>query len=556
MKVSKKLLLMLFSPLFAGLIIYLIYGATDRKGQDDISGKQGSVEEIPLYEQSDTSMAMEIKSVPEAFRPVFDKACEFLKEGCSLPKSILDLDKDMDDDFKPDLAMFHDELAGKVEQIVNSPEFAMLAKEKKQEGEEEENRIIEGKVEKGDTISSILEKSSTGSVQHYISAAKKIFSLKSFKEGQPYMVHLDPDSGRIQRFEYEINNRHKLVVEGDEKPRAHLEDISYTILLDSVSSVIGENLFKAIADIGENPQLALRLVKLFGTEINFSRHLDDNDSFSVLIEKRYRNGEYKGYGRIIAAQFTNRGKTYEAFLFRDGDGKETYYNAKGESLNKTLLQSPLSVTRMTSRYSQNRFHPVLGYSRPHLGVDYGAPVGTPVKAVGDGVVLERGWAGGYGNQIVLKHSAGLESMYSHLSGFARGIRAGQKVSQGQVIGFVGSTGLSTGPHLDFRLRQNGKFINPEKAINPRGRPVAAPNREAFKKTQEMARACLNGEKIFENYAVDSIVPLTVISVKDELIVDDRDPQVRRERGKRSRLHRSHINPSSRRAKRLHVRRRH
>lgn len=371
--------------------------------------------------------------------------------------------------------------------------------------------VFEGKIERGDTFSTILENAVNGRVEHYIRAARKVFSPKAIREGQPYKIVLEPESGRVLRFEYEINAKKRLIVEGDDNPSARLEDIEYTTLLDRVEGVIDDNLFQAVADIGENPQLALRLVSLFGSEINFLRDINDGDSFTVLLEKRYREGEYKGYGRILAARFINKGKTFEAFLFSDANGSLAYYNGKGENLHKTLLQSPLAFTRLTSKFSHNRKHPILGTTRPHLGVDYGAPTGTPVKAVGDGTVTDRGWRGGYGNQIAIKHGAGLESMYSHLSGFARGIRVGQKVRQGQVIGFVGSTGLSTGPHLDFRLRQNGKFIDPTKAINPRGAPVDGSRREKFKQVMNLELAYLDDEKKIENYTVDSIVPLALSS---------------------------------------------
>ncbi len=273
-----------------------------------------------------------------------------------------------------------------------------------------------------------------------------------------------------------------------------------------------------MADIGENPHLALKLVDLFGSEINFIRDLREGDSFSVLIEKRFRDGEYKGYGRILAARFTNQGKTYEAYLFNDGSGQQ-YYNRKGENLKKTLLQSPLAFTRITSRFSHNRKHPILGKTIPHLGVDYGAPTGTPVKAVGEGVVTKRGWGGGYGNQIIVRHVAGLESMYAHLSGFARGLKEGTKVRQGQVIGFVGSTGLSTGPHLDFRLRQKGVFIDPTKAINPRGASVTPKRMAEFRQTVEKELALLEGRKALAGYKVDSLVP-------DRAIVEKEKPEAR------------------------------
>lgn len=372
--------------------------------------------------------------------------------------------------------------------------------------------VFQGKVQKGETLSEVLGTSAQGRVQEYIDAASKVFSLRSFREGQPYTVHVEPGSGDLTRFEYEINANRRLVVEGSTKPKARLEAIDYTTTLASLSGTVDDNLYQAVADIGESPQLALQLVDLFGSEINFIRNLQAGDSFTALIEKRYRNGEYKGYGRILAATFTNGNKTSHAFLFGDGTEEPSYFNQNGESLKKTLLQSPLAFTRMTSSFSHNRRHPILGTHRPHLGVDYAAPVGTPVKAVGAGTVTRRGWAGGYGNQVIIKHTGGLESLYAHLSGFARGLREGQKVSQGQVIGFVGSTGLSTGPHLDFRLRQNGTFINPAKAINPRASGVAPAQMAAFKKVMAREQALLDGGRITTEYNPDSIVPTTVTQI--------------------------------------------
>lgn len=366
--------------------------------------------------------------------------------------------------------------------------------------------VVRGTVEKGDTVTRILSETGSEGVQDYVSAARQVFSMRAFREGQPYTVVTDTATGRVKRFEYEIDSRRRLVVEGVDEPAARVETIEYTVLLSAVSGRVDDNLFQAVADVGEGPQLALKLHELFGSEINFLRDLQEGDAFSLLVEKRYREGEYRGYGRVLAATFTNKGKTWEAYLFRDGNGPARYYNSKGESLRKTLLQAPLAFTRVTSRFTMSRKHPILGYSRPHEGVDYGAPTGTPVKAVGDGVVTGRGWAGGYGNQVVIRHGGGLESLYSHLSGYARGLREGQHVRQGQVVGFVGSTGLSTGPHLDFRLRQNGRFINPAKAINPRDTPVSARNMENFRRAMRAEKALLEREAPLAAYDVHSIVP--------------------------------------------------
>ena len=396
----------------------------------------------------------------------------------------------------------------------------------------EGDAVKHGTVEKGDTLSTVLESVSTEGSFAYANAVKQVFSLRSFRAGQPYVVVTDNATGRVKRFEYEIDGDRRLVVEGMEDPVARVERIEYVTLLESIEASIEDNLFQAVADMGEGPQIAILLAELFGSEINFIRDLQPGDSFSVLVEKRYRDGDYKGYGRILAATFTNQGKTFEAFYFKDGKERPQYYNRKGENLRKTLLQAPLSFTRITSRFSHNRKHPILGYSRPHLGVDYGAPTGTPVKAVGDGVVIKRGWAGGYGNQIVLKHDAGLESWYAHLSGYARGLKKGQRVRQGQVIGFVGSTGLSTGPHLDFRLKQNGKFINPVKAINPRGKPVSKGNMARFNETMKLESAYLHGEKSLADYTVDSIVSPDASpspGVREEKETDDNKGRRRRQR---------------------------
>lgn len=405
------------------------------------------------------------------------------------------------------------------------------SREDREEAPEEEKGIVRGTIEKGDTVSKILGNVAQKGVQAYIVAMEKVFSARAFRDGQPYLVATDPASGQLTRFEYEIDSRRRLVVEGTDAPEARVEAIDYTVLLASVSAVLGDSLFQTVADMGESPQIALSLAGIFASEINFIRDIQAGDSFSLLVEKRYRDGEYRGYGRILAAHFTCKGKTFEAYLFRDGDGPANYYNQKGENLRKSFLQAPLAFTRITSRFSHSRKHPILGYSRPHPGVDYAAPTGTPVKAVGEGVVAQRGWSGGYGNQVIVRHPGGLESMYSHLSGYARGLKKGQKVRQGEVIGFVGSTGLSTGPHLDFRLRQNGTFINPATAVNPRGAPVSAKAREAFEKTMQRELALLKGLEPLSPYTVESIVPDVVFAPARNEKADETERRKKKKSGK-------------------------
>lgn len=376
------------------------------------------------------------------------------------------------------------------------------------QGNENDDGTSSGTVEKGETLGQLLDEGSGGSIAHFLGAARKVFALKSLREGQPYLLVCDPATGSLKRFEYEIDSQRKLIVEetGPKEARGRIEAIVYDTRLSRAEGKISDNLFQAVADIGESAQLALKLAELFASEINFIRDLQPGDSFSVLLEKRSRDGQEKGYGRVLAARFVNRGKAYEAFLYRGPDGHLAHYNRKGENLRKTLLQAPLAFTRLSSRFSMNRRHPILGESRPHLGVDYAAPKGTPVKAVGDGLISRRGWAGGYGNQVVIQHNAGLESLYGHLAGFARGISQGSRVRQGQVIGYVGSTGLSSGPHLDFRLRQGGRFVNPQKAINPRSAPIAKASMADFERKARQALDWLEGRRGLEDYDATAYLP--------------------------------------------------
>lgn len=361
---------------------------------------------------------------------------------------------------------------------------------------EGERTVRKGTLRRGEGADAMFQNASTESRRQFLSAARGVFA-SSFQPGHFFTVVSD-GLGKVRRFEYEIDRTKRLVVEGEDKPVARLEKVQYATLLTGVLGIIREDLFQAVADVGETPQLAAMLSEVFGTEINFLKDIAPGDSFAAVVEKRYQNGSYYGYGRIVAASFTSQGRTIETFLFPDERGDQ-YYNANGENTHRAFLQAPLATTRITSKFSMSRKHPVLGYSRPHQGVDYAAPTGTPVKAVSDGVISRRGWAGEAGNQVVVNHSGGLESLYSHLSGFARGVGPGTRVTQGQVIGFVGMTGLATGPHLDFRLRQNGSFVNPAKMLNPRSAPVKVSDKQAFLRVMALEKGYLTGQRPLSEY---------------------------------------------------------
>ena len=364
-----------------------------------------------------------------------------------------------------------------------------------------EPAVVSGVIARGDSASELLAPYlSANSVQQLLNASQKVHPLSKIRIGQPYTLVRTPDGGGMERFEYEINDLKKLIVTRTEDGLvAHVEPIVYDFQLVRVGGTIRSSLFETLASTGESPILAVRIADIFGSEINFIKDLREGDSFSLLIEKRYRDDAFKGYGKVLGATFTNQGKRYEAYLFDVGDGGEAFYNAKGESLKKTLLKAPLAFTRISSGYSMNRKHPIFKTHKPHQGVDYAAPSGTPVKAVGDGVVTRAGWGKGFGNMVVLKHSGGLESMYSHLSGFASGTKKGTRVRQGQVIGYVGATGYATGPHLDFRLKQNGKYINPSKVVAPRGSAVPRGRMAAFARQKDRVGDYLAGRRDLGEY---------------------------------------------------------
>ncbi len=365
----------------------------------------------------------------------------------------------------------------------------------------EGKKVVTGTVTRGDTAAVLLNTwLPSKDVYALIETTRKVYPLAKIREGQPYTLVYDPQKGEIESFEYEIDSNQKLIISSEEgNYAAKLEDIEYETRLAKVEGVINSNLFQAMTDAGEQPGLVMLIANIFAWEINFIKDIREGDSFSILVEKRYRDGEFRNYGKVLGATFTNQKKTHEAFRFTDAGGHQRFFTAKGESLEKTLLKAPLAFTRVTSGYSMNRLHPIFKNRRPHQGIDYGAPAGTPIMAVGRGTVSKVGWVGGYGKQVVIRHSGKLESMYSHMSRYARGIKPGVKVRQGQIIGYVGSTGNATGPHLDFRLRQNGAFINPGKAINPRVDDLEKKLMASFSKQVALVRDYMEGKKLLAEY---------------------------------------------------------
>ena len=250
------------------------------------------------------------------------------------------------------------------------------------------------------------------------------------------------------------------------------------VRVEPVRGEVLSSLFQAVEDVRESPQLVLRLVEIFSSDFDFTADTRPGDRFRLLVEKRYAGDRFVEYGRILVAQYLGA-RVLTGVGFERGRGRFAYFDLAGRSLRKSFLKSPLEFTRITSGFTYARPHPILGGVRPHLAIDYAAPLGTPVRAVADAVVAGAGWEGGNGLSVLLHHRSGYQTMYNHLSRLAPGVRAGARVAQRQVIGHVGMTGLATGPHLDYRVARNGVWVNPlsEKFIP--GEPIGASERPEF-----------------------------------------------------------------------------
>ncbi len=329
-----------------------------------------------------------------------------------------------------------------------------------------------------------------GTAQQIVAAAQTAFRPRALKAGRPFRIVTTPD-GTFQAFEYAIDRDHVLRV--SDPPRGasagemtadiieYPKEIAAAAIQGSIDAA-HPSLVAAVARAGERIDLALEIAQVFGGQVDFNSDLQPGDRFEVLFEKELREGEAAGYGEILAASFTTGGRRLAAYRFARQGGQSGYYDEHGRSVRRFFLPSPLPFNpRVTSGFSWRRLHPVYGVARAHLGVDYAAPVGTPVLAVADGVVMSAGFSGASGRMVRLRHANGYQTYYLHLSSIAAGIRPGARVSQGETVGRVGASGVVTGPHLDYRLARQGTFVNPilEQRKLTGGEPIPEPSLPAF-----------------------------------------------------------------------------
>jgi len=347
--------------------------------------------------------------------------------------------------------------------------------------QEPEYQITEHIVEDGDVFAVIMETLGFDYLEtmDILEVSSSTYDFTSIRVGKPFRL-FKTEMGERVKLEYEKDSEEIATVEfKNGKYFPSLVPIEYETETNLLAGVVSSSLWFSGLEVGMPEELIIEFADVFAWTVDFSVQTRKGDGFKVLYEKRFRDGEYVGIGRVLAGEFVNSGTSYKAYLFEDKDGGPAYFSETGEAMQKQYLKAPLSYSRITSGFSYARFHPVTQSTGPHRAIDYAAPIGTPIMSVGDGTVMQASWNGGYGNFISVHHNDTYTTEYAHLSSYARGIRRGIKVKQGEVIGYVGSTGWSTGPHLHYQIKKYGTLVNPLEIELPPGDPVAEDRRAEF-----------------------------------------------------------------------------
>ena len=342
-------------------------------------------------------------------------------------------------------------------------------------------------IKKNQYLSEIMKKQNVdyGTIVHIERNQKDVFDIRKIKPGHKHTFLLSRDSLATPLFWiYEIDKINFVVFSLTDSLTAWRDEKTVDIKTEHIEGVINTSLWNAIKDANGDANLTMELSDIYSWTVDFFG-IQPGDTFKVVYENRYIHDECIGMGKILACYLNNAGSKHYAYYFEQ-NGNGQYFDENGANLRKAFLKAPLNYRRISSTFSNARRHPVTKVVRPHHGVDYAAPTGTPVVTVGDGTVIEKGWdKKGGGNYLKIRHNSTYTTTYMHLNGFAKGIQKGSKVKQGDLIGYVGSTGMSTGPHLDFRLNKNGTYINPLTFNPPSAEPVSEDNKVAFEEVIKM-----------------------------------------------------------------------
>lgn len=359
--------------------------------------------------------------------------------------------------------------------------------------------VQEGEIKNGDVFSTLMTRLGASQSDAYTLSerAKGVFDLKQIRVGNSYEAfYQGEEEPKLAYLVYERDKASFVVFRLIDTLGVSIIDKEIETKYHYSEVVINNSLWVDVKKAGVTPLLAVKLADIYAWTIDFFG-LQKGDSFKALYEVSEYKGAIQHVERVNYVIFTHLGKEYPIYYFEDEGKSNRYWNEKGESVKKAFLKAPLSFTRISSGFSYARRHPITKIVRPHTGIDYAAPAGTPVMSIGDGVVVEKGFKGGGGHTVKIKHNSQYSSAYLHLSKYGKGVAVGKRVSQGQIIGYVGSTGSSTGPHLDFRIWKGGSPINPLKMESPSIEPIKKENLEAFKAVKEEA-ACRREKVMAEN----------------------------------------------------------
>lgn len=357
-------------------------------------------------------------------------------------------------------------------------------------------------ISKGDYLGKIFAKENlSASELAAIQKTKHASHLSNIKPGQKLELTFLPQSpesdiNSLQRLSLNLDAERQLVIEVDAKGRfsSLLNETPLELAIHHQHGVVNSSLYASMTSSGIPYKLAVGLGQIFESTLDFSKDVRKGDRYAIVYETFSRNGKVIKTGNILAAEYTNRGRIHQAVRYTDDDGNTNYFTPKGDSLKQAFARYPLKFTRISSRFSRSRKHPILGIRRPHLGIDFAAPTGTPIISSGDGKVIHIGNKGGYGRAIIIQHNRRYTTLYAHMSRYTKGLKKGDKVRHGQVIGYVGSTGASTGPHLHYEFHVDGVHQDPLKVDLPNGSPIEKSQLALFTKNTQGLLAMLGSEK--------------------------------------------------------------
>jgi len=352
--------------------------------------------------------------------------------------------------------------------------------------------VLDGRIKRNESIYTILSsyEVSPQTIRLLDREARGVFRSNSLRPGQRYLIYRNPVTEQVDRMIIHLDRVNYVVFDWADKVWVDKGSKEITKVQTVTHGVITSSLYEALQENGDNPTLGSKLSDIFGWQINFFG-LQPNDSYKIVYEQSYVDGEPYGVGDVLAATFEHRGERHDAYFYETED-RAGYFDSHGEGLQKALLKAPFKYSqRVSSGFSHNRFHPVLKRNMPHYGVDYAAPLGTPVISVGDGEVIEARYRGPNGNIVKIKHNSVYTTAYLHLNGFAPGVRPGKKVKQGEIIGYVGRTGRVTGVHLDYRIYRNNSPVNPLSIDLPPSKAITGEDLKEFRLFIERYRFLMN-----------------------------------------------------------------